>query len=83
MEHAPVTNLECKIKFTMLDNHTPICGGTTSTQTTSRKNVVKTNAYLLNSDYIKLPGSKKKKRWKWARTFCKVEQVKKLIYWLQ
>ena len=66
--HAPLTNLGCESELTNLDNRIKICGGTTSIQTISKKNVVTTNAYLLNSYFLDLPVNEKKERWKWART---------------
>ena len=48
--HAPLTNLGCESELAKLDNRIKTCGGTTSIQTISRKNVVTNNAYLLSSD---------------------------------
>ena len=75
--HAPMTNLGCELELAKLDR-IKICGGTTSIQTICRKNVVTTNVYLLNSDFLDLPIREKKKRWKWARTSGEIGQVRQL-----
>ena len=60
MIHAPMTNLGCESKFAKLHNRLIGCGGTTSLQTLSQKNVVTTNAYLVDSYFLDKDDDEKK-----------------------
>ena len=51
MVYAPLTNLGCESEFVKLENRLKVCGGTTSIQRLSQKNIVATNAYLVNSEF--------------------------------
>ena len=52
MIHAFLTNLGCESEFAKLDNCLKVCGGAASLQTLPEKNVVTTNAYLVDSYFM-------------------------------
>lgn len=54
LEYAPLTNLGCEGEFAKLDNRLKIRGGSTSVQMLSRKNVIKTNSLLVDSEFTEL-----------------------------
>ena len=76
LEYAPLTNLGSESEFAKFDNRVRISGGTTSVQSLARKNVVATNAYLVNSEYLDMDIEGKRKCWKWARGSNQVKEVK-------
>ena len=78
MINAPLTNLGCKSEFAKLDNRLKVCGETTSFQTLSQKNVVTTNAYLVNSYFMDKDDGEKRREWKWARTSEETEIARKM-----
>ena len=78
LEFAPLTNLGCESEFAKLDNRISMSGGSTSVQTHSRKNIVKSNQLLVDSSFIQQSEKEREKRWKWARTSDEVLSVKKL-----
>ena len=54
-----------------------VSGGTTSIDTLSRKDIVATNALLVDSSFTELSSDEKKKRWKWGRASENVKSSKK------
>ena len=78
MKYALLTNLGCETEFSKLDNRIKACGGSTSIQTLSRKNVIVSNGLLINSDFESKSTEEKQKSWKWARCSPEVKRVKKL-----
>ena len=78
MIHVYLTNLGCESESAKLDNCMKICGGTTSLQILSLKNVVTTNAYLVDSYFMDKDNDEKRRECKWARTSEKTEIVRKM-----
>ena len=78
MVYAPLTNLGCESEFAKLDNRLKVCGGTTSIQRISQKNIVTTNAYLVDSEFQSKSEDDRKGEWKWARTSEAVKTVRKM-----
>jgi hypothetical protein len=78
MDYAPLTNLGSESEFAKFDNRLKVSGGTTSVTTISRKNVVATNAYLVDSSFLQMSAHEKDDQWKWARTSDEVKQVTKM-----
>lgn len=76
--NTPLSNLGCESEFAKLDNRLKVCGGTTSIQTLSQKNVVTTNAYLMDSCFDNKSAFEKRQEWKWARTSRQTEIVRKM-----
>ena len=64
MAHAEITNLGCESQFAKMDQRINVTGGSTSVQTLSRKNVVATNAYLVDSTYVQMGAKEKRPKWK-------------------
>ena len=60
MIHAPLTNLGGESEFAKLDNRLKVCGGSTSFQTLSQKNLVVTNAYPVGSYFMDKNGDEKR-----------------------
>ena len=80
MIHAPLTNLGCENEFAKLDNNRfKVCGGTTSLQTSSQKNVVTTNAYLVDSYFMDKDDDEKRREWKWSRISEQTEIARKMV----
>ena len=78
MNYALFTNLGCESEFAKLNNRLKICGGTTSVQMLSRKNVVRTNAYLVDLCFLDMSDDDKRQQWKWAQNSQEVQHVRKL-----
>ena len=78
LKHAPLTNLGAETKFAKLNNRLMVSGGTTSIDTLSRKDIVATNALLVDSSFTELSSDEKKKRWKWGRASENVKVARKL-----
>ena len=78
LKHAPLTNLGAETKFAKLNNRLMVSGGTTSIDTRSRKDIVATNALLVDSSFTELSSDEKKKRWKWGRASENVKVARKL-----
>ena len=76
LKHAP--NLGAETKFAKLNNRLMVSGGTTSIDTLSRKDIVATNALLVDSSFTELSSDEKKKRWKWGRASENVKVARKL-----
>ena len=54
MTYAPMANLGCEAEFAKLDNRLKVTGDTLPVETLSRKNVVATNALLVDSSFTGL-----------------------------
>ena len=62
--HASLTNLGCASKLAKLDNRLKVCGGKTLLHTLSQKNLVTTNAYLVDSFFMNKDDDEKMREWK-------------------
>ena len=78
MKYVPLSNLGCEGEFAKLDNRLKVSGGTVPVETLSRKNVIATNAFLVDSSFAELSADERKQQWKWARTSESVKEVRKL-----
>ncbi|KAK6168582.1 hypothetical protein SNE40_019783 [Patella caerulea] len=78
LKYAPMTNLGCESEFAKLDNRIRVSGGSTSVTTHSRKNVVATNAFLVDTAFTELSENERLDRWTWARRSEEVKKVKNL-----
>ena len=78
MEHAEITNLGCESQFAKMDQKLHVTRGSTSVQTLSRKNVVATKAYLVDSTCVEMDEKDKRSKWKWARHSNEVKTVRKM-----
>ena len=78
MAHAEITNLGCESQFAKMDQRIHVTGGSTSVQTLSRKNIIATNAYLIDSTYVHMDEKDKRSKWKWARHSDEVKAVRKM-----
>ena len=56
--------MDAETKFAKLDNRLTVSGGTTSIETLSRKDIVATNTFLMDSSFTELSSDDKKREWK-------------------
>ena len=75
---APITNLGCESEFAKFDNRVKSTGGSTSVQTHSRKTIIATNRFLVNTNFNQKSNMEKKDDWKWARISDEAREVRKL-----
>ena len=78
LKAAPLTNLGCESEFAKFDNRIRASGGSTSIETLSKKNIVLTNKYLVDSGFSAQTQEEKLKQWSWARSSKEANDVKKL-----
>lgn len=78
LKAAPLTNLGCESEFAKFDNRIRASGGSTSIETLSKKNIIFTNKYLVNSEFNDKTEGEKRQQWSWARTSNETKAVKKL-----
>ena len=78
MKYAPLSNLGCEEEFAKLDNRLKVTGGTVPVETLSRKDIVATNALLVDSSFIELSSDERKEQWQWARGSTNVRKVRVL-----
>ena len=60
LKHVPLTNLGAESKFAKLDNRLQVSGGTASIETLSRKDIVATNDFLVDSSFTELSTDEEK-----------------------
>ena len=78
LTYAPLTNLGCESEFVWFDNCIKISSGTESVQSISRKRVICTNAFLVDSSFEDLSNKERLDSWKWTRTSEESSEVRKL-----
>ena len=78
MKYAALTNSGCESQFAKLNNRLNVSGGTAPVETLSRKNIVATNAFLVDSSFQDLSDEERKQQWKFARTSENVKEVRNL-----
>ena len=78
LTYTLLTNLGCKSEFAWFDNRVKISGGTKLVQSISRKRVICTNAFLVDSSFDNLSDKERLDSWKWARTSEESSEVRKL-----
>ena len=72
MKYAPLKNLGCESKFAKLDNRISFNDGSTSIATHSRKSIVATNRFLVDSSFTGISDDKRQ-NWKWRRNALRQE----------
>ena len=79
LKNAPITNLGAESAFASLDNRIAVSGGSASITLHSRKTIISTNCFLVNTDFnSKATEEERRKSWKWARTSNQVEDAKEI-----
>ena len=67
LKNAPLTNLGCESEFAKFDNRVKATGSRTSVNTLSKKNIISTNKYLVNTEFSTTSCPEKREQWAWAR----------------
>ena len=78
LKNAPLTNLGCESEFAKFDNRVKATGGSTSVNTHSKKNIIATNRFLVNTDFSTKSNPEKREQWAWARNSKEAKEVRKM-----
>ena len=79
LEHAPNTNLGAESSFARLDNCICASGGAASIPLHSRKTIISTNSFLVNTEFTsKATEEERRTCWTWACTSKEVGEAKEI-----